>query len=100
MNVPKGWSVVEGGPELEPYNLALHEHLIAQGYEWRRMPELVWECTACQLENNDGLAYDEYIGPHEMVFALSDGTIEREARDPEFEQFLHALHGHEVGTVH
>lgn len=58
-----------------PYNLALHDHLVALGYTWERV-----EAT-CIIE----VPYDEYVGFDDMVFVEENGTIEVEVRNVEFE---------------
>lgn len=83
--------VLPVGP-FRPFNLALHEHLIAQGYSWE-------QCPASWHDDGDaesgpslggGPAYDRYIGDGEYVYAVEDGTLDREARDYKLEAWCDA----------
>jgi hypothetical protein len=70
-----------------PFNLALHEHLLALGYKY----------TAHEAEFDDGdpengpgtwgcPAYDEYEGPADYVFYSEIGESGTELRDLEMEK--------------
>jgi len=77
----------------QPYNLALHEHLLALGYEHKRI-DADWEDTGTAdsgplLHGHNG--YDEYAGPDELVVATADGELDREERDLEFEKIAELI---------
>lgn len=72
------------------YNQALHEHLLAHGYEHQRV-EADWEDHGDGETGpmvSGGPAYDLYLGSDEMVFATEEGVLDRVARDLDFEKWL------------
>jgi hypothetical protein len=82
-----------------PFNLALHEHLLAQGYEHRRI-DADWEDVGTAdsgplLHGHN--AYDEYAGKDELVFSTEEGELDREPRDYMFELWL-AGHGDDAAV--
>jgi hypothetical protein len=79
-----------------PFNLALHEHLLALGYEHERMGESYAEIgdgeSGPELEG--GPAYDVYRGSDEYVYSSAGGILDRTARDLALEAWLDE---HEAG---
>lgn len=72
-----------------PFNLALHEHMMALGYSWTHQPA-TWEESG-DAENGpclDGCpAYDEYTGIDEYVYSGEYGVLASCAIDLEWEAF-------------
>lgn len=73
----------------EPFNIALHDHLISLGYRRERV-EASWEDVG-DAENGPklegGPAFDCYTGADEYVYASEIGVLDRNARDEAFEQW-------------
>ncbi len=84
-----------------PFNLALHEHLLALGYAWQQHP-------AEYGDDGDGEsgpmpwghpAWDEYEGPLDRVFYSALGVAEAQLRDLQAEAFEASLADEDEGEA-
>ena len=59
---------------MQPFNFALHEYLVAQGYAHTRYDEELY-CPDDPECWDGNMAYDEYVGSDENVFVYENGQM-------------------------
>jgi hypothetical protein len=79
-----------------PYNLALHEHLLSLGFKYEGRVEAHWEDDG-DPENGPHLsgwpAHDQYTGPNDLFFVDENGRMHHELELEAYCEAMEAAHG-------